>query len=154
MSSPPDENHPLLPPSSHLATPSRSKLGARRYIPNGAGTGTDGRSDKAKGKQRAVDVSDDEANGTGGGSGSGSASGSGGSPKGKAKDSDAEKPEERGRAVTVIFSDDTGNLEVWVEDGESVGHVKEKVSTTITIQVRSDSRSGTLGRVLQDSNYA
>lgn len=33
-----------------------------------------------------------------------------------------------GRAVTVIFSDDTGNLEVWVDDGESVGHVKEKVS--------------------------
>jgi hypothetical protein len=131
MSSPPDENHPLLPPSSHLATPSRSKLGARRYIPNGspdderegvAGTGAAAKSDKARGKQRAVDVSDDERD-------AGASSASPSIPTATSKDKGKGKQrDELGRAVTVIFSDDAGNLEVWVDEGESVGHVKEKVS--------------------------
>jgi hypothetical protein len=151
MSSPTDENNPLLPPSSHLATPSRSKLGARRYLPNGTGTPGSSpereRSDKAKGKQRAVDVSDDDSNQNSHNAGPGGSS-SASKDRGKAR---AEPV--LGRAVTVIFSDDTGNLEVWVDDGESVGHVKEQVSCLLFIMI-SDDRSAICGPALPDYSSA
>lgn len=98
-----------------MAPASRSKLHARRYLP-------EPQSDKARGKQPAVDdASDDDEEEE--------------SPSGPSK---GEKGKERaaavdqGRPVTVIFSNESeagGNLEVWVEDGESVGKVKDKVGT-------------------------
>ncbi|TXT16003.1 hypothetical protein VHUM_00506 [Vanrija humicola] len=112
MSSPPQEDQPLLPPGAHLtAAASRSKLQARRYLTQPEGPSSP-KSEKARGKQRAVDTSDDDEPDTP-------------APKAKGK---ARKPE-LGRAVTVIFSNEEagGNLEVWVEDGESVGHVKENI---------------------------
>lgn len=49
------------------------------------------------------------------------------SRRGKAK-----KKEMRGRHVTIIFSNEAevagGNLEVWVDEGETVGSVKDQVS--------------------------
>lgn len=44
-----------------------------------------------------------------------------------------QKEEEKGRCVTVRFTGDQeagggGDLDVWVEEGESVGSVKDKVS--------------------------
>lgn len=40
-----------------------------------------------------------------------------------------EEDEERGRCVTIRFTGDQGgDLTVWVEEGESLGSVKEKVS--------------------------
>lgn len=111
MSSPPQEDQPLLPPGAHLtAAASRSKLQARRYLTQPEGPPSP-KSEKARGKQRAVDTSDEDEPAL---------------PKAKGKARKAEA----GRAVTVIFSNEEagGNLEVWVEDGESVGHVKENVS--------------------------
>jgi hypothetical protein len=50
------------------------------------------------------------------------------------EDREEEEEEERGRCVTVRFTGDSeaggGDLDVWVEEGESVGSVKEKVSLT------------------------
>ncbi|KAL1413144.1 hypothetical protein Q8F55_000893 [Vanrija albida] len=112
MSSPPQEDHPLLPPGAHLtAAASRSKLQARRYLTQPEGPPSP-KSEKARGKQRAVDTSDDDEPPAA-------------APKAKGKARKAEA----GRAVTVIFSNEEagGNLEVWVEDGESVGHVKENI---------------------------
>jgi hypothetical protein len=44
----------------------------------------------------------------------------------------AKKKEMRGRHVTIIFSNEAevagGNLEVWVDEGETVGSVKDQVS--------------------------
>lgn len=103
MSSP-DEHHPLLPPGTH-PTPSR-KLGARRYVP----------SDKAKGKQRAdpdTVLSDEEPS----------------SPTRATRTRPGVESEGLGRPVTVIFSNDDTHLQVWVEEGENVRHVKDKVSS-------------------------
>lgn len=114
MTSPPSEpseNEPLLPPSAHMAPASRSKLQARRYLP-------EPQSDKARGKQRAVEGDDDEP-----------LTSERRSDKGKGR---AEPPVDLGRPVTVIFSNEEdagGHLEVWVEEGESVGKVKDKVGT-------------------------
>jgi hypothetical protein len=38
-----------------------------------------------------------------------------------------DEPVQRGRGVTVIFSNEEGGLEIWVEEGESVGSVKDQV---------------------------
>lgn len=49
--------------------------------------------------------------------------------KGRSK---AKKKEMRGRHVTIIFSNEAevagGNLEIWVDEGETVGSVKDQVS--------------------------
>jgi hypothetical protein len=49
--------------------------------------------------------------------------------KGRGK---AKKKEMRGRHVTIIFSNEAevagGNLEIWVDEGETVGSVKDQVS--------------------------
>lgn len=45
-------------------------------------------------------------------------------------DDDEPEEEEKGRCVTIRFTGDVGgDLDVWVEEGESVGSVKEKVSS-------------------------
>ena len=111
-------NDPILP----IATTTRSsRLGARRIssvrsddplhlpLPN--------LSDKAKGKRRATDPDDHQDDDENGASG-----------KGKSKVEPVE--EERGRSITFRFTGeavDTGDLDVWVDAGESVGRVKDKV---------------------------
>ncbi|GMK55149.1 hypothetical protein CspeluHIS016_0202050 [Cutaneotrichosporon spelunceum] len=104
MSTPPElsENEPLLPPPA-MGPASRSKLHARRYLP----------SDKAKGKQRATTpaASDDDA-----------------AEASTVRTPAASRVPDPGRPVTVIFSNESsGNLEVWVEEGESVARVKDKI---------------------------
>jgi hypothetical protein len=118
-------NEPLLP-TSH-SRPSR--LGARRISPqtsigeatgSGASRGADqglplpNLSDKAKGKRRATFRDEDHTD----------------------IDSDSKadggiKEEDRGRSVTFRFTGDeeysTGDLDVWVDAGETVGRVKDKV---------------------------
>lgn len=117
MTSPPSEpseNEPLLPPSAHMAPASRSKLHARRYLP-------EPQSDKARGKQRALEGEDDDRE---------PSSSERRSEKGKSR---AAPSVDLGRPVTVIFSNEEdagGNLEVWVEEGESVGKVKDKVGSS------------------------
>ncbi|BEI89271.1 uncharacterized protein CcaverHIS019_0206330 [Cutaneotrichosporon cavernicola] len=108
MSTPPEpsENEPLLPPPASMGPASRSKLHARRYLPPP--------SDKAKGKQRAISPSDDEAQ----------------APPDLPKAKGKTRAPDPGRPVTVIFSNEEdagGHLEVWVEEGESVGKVKDKI---------------------------
>lgn len=121
-SSSPEESLPLLSPSApssssqpHLSPISRSRLGARRHISLPL-------TDKAKGKQRAVEP-DLEAQSLLHGN----------------IDDDGEEDErkekvvkkvEKGRRVTVIFSNEEkeGNLELWVEPDETVGKVKDQVS--------------------------
>ena len=100
------ESEPLLPPpATHLSAASRSKLAARRYLP----------SEKAKGKQRASesDSEGDEQDAAIDTAGSG------------------EVGKSHGRHVTIVFANESepgrGNLEMWVEQGESVGSVKEQV---------------------------
>lgn len=94
------ESQPLLPPSAELMPASKSKLQARRYISTSPES-SPGLSDKAKGKQRA--------------------------------EPEPELPQpahERGCNVTIIFSNEEsagGNLDVWVDEDESVGSVKDKV---------------------------
>lgn len=111
-----EESLPLLSPnaspsgSAPLLSPvSRSKLGARRHL-----------TDKAKGKQRAVEP-DLEAQ----------------HPLTDPRDQYDDTGErerkvkvEKGRRVTIIFSNEgkEGNLELWVEPGETVGSVKDQVS--------------------------
>lgn len=47
-------------------------------------------------------------------------------------DDEREDEEEKGRCVTIRFTGDQGgDLDVWVEEGESVGSVKEKVSCVL-----------------------
>lgn len=49
--------------------------------------------------------------------------------KGKEKEKDGVRPPPRGRHVSILFSNESGgNLELWVEPGDSVGSVKEQVS--------------------------
>ena len=126
-------NDPILP----IATTTRSsRLGARRIssvrsddplhlpLPN--------LSDKAKGKRRATDPDDhqnDDEDRTSG--------------KGKSKVEPVE--EERGRSITFRFTGeavDSGDLDVWVDAGESVGRVKDKVCVDwyqhISIRTSSD----------------
>lgn len=141
MTSPPSEpseNEPLLPPSAHMAPASRSKLHARRYLP-------EPQSDKARGKQRAVDDESDDDDA--------SPSATGGKGKERAA------PVDQGRPVTVIFSNESeagGNLEVWVEDGESVGKVKDKVGTLVNVAHGglTDFRSGTCARTSRETSSA
>lgn len=109
-SSQPEESLPLLSPQPHHSPTLRSKLSARRHVPL---------TEKAKGKQRAIepdleaqplinddndDVDDEE-------------------------ERKEEKKVERGRRITVIFSNEgkEGNLELWVEPDETVGKVKDQV---------------------------
>lgn len=76
-------------------------------------------SDKAKGKRRAVDDDHQES------SKNVEGLGAGGSPGTKRS-----TQEERGRSITFRFTGeavDTGDLDVWVDAGESVGRVKDKV---------------------------
>lgn len=119
MPSPHTESEPLLPPpvtqSSSSPTHHRSKLNARRTsnLPPPPVL-----SEKSKGKQRAVDQDQLES-----------------LPLLASPLEDEEhevKRAPRGRHVTVIFSGEgdeasEGNLEIWIEDGESVGTVKEQV---------------------------
>lgn len=110
-SSQPEESLPLLPPQPHHSPILRSKLSARRHVPI---------SEKAKGKQRAVesdleaqplmDIDLEEA----------------GEQERERKE---EKKVERGRRITVMFSNEEneGNLELWVEPDETVGKVKDQV---------------------------
>jgi hypothetical protein len=101
MSSPPSPSEPLLPLPAVQST--RSRLGARRYTPT---------SEKAKGKQRAdpFEPIDDIAEGR--------------PPRARPSTS-------RGRGAIVIFTNEAevsgGNLEVWIDEGESVGRLKDKV---------------------------
>jgi hypothetical protein len=49
-------------------------------------------------------------------------------------DDDEQEEDERGRCVTIRFTGDGGgDLDVWVEEGESVGSVKEKVSSVFRL---------------------
>jgi hypothetical protein len=60
-----------------------------------------------------------------------------------------EEDEERGRCVTIRFTGDQGgDLDVWVEEGESVGSVKEKVSSWL-----SDSEDGLWWRCLREKQW-
>ena len=111
-SSKPEESLPLLSPQPHHSPTLRSKLSARRHVPI---------SEKAKGKQRAVesdseaqpligdDIEDDD--------------------EAEEKEKEKGKKVQRGRLVTVIFSNEEkeGNLELWVEPDETVGKVKDQV---------------------------
>ena len=125
-----EESLPLLSPgasssSTHQPTfspASRSKLGARRHISLPL-------TDKARGKQRAsadspeVDLEAQHLT----------------SEPGEVDDGDAipdgrKAKVEKGRRVTIIFSNEgkEGNLELWVEPGETVGSVKDQVSLSPT----------------------
>jgi hypothetical protein len=109
-SSHPEESLPLLSPQPQHSPTLRHKLSARRHVPL---------TEKAKGKQRAVEsdleaqpLIDDNLDGL---------------------DEESERKEkkvERGRRITVIFSNEgkEGNLELWVEPDETVGKVKDQVS--------------------------
>lgn len=119
------ESQPLLPPSSELMPASRSKLQARRYISTSPETGAAALpplSDKAKGKQRAEPEPVDE-------------------------------PHEHGCSVTVIFSNEEsagGNLDVWVEDTESVASVKDKIRALRPNVAENQLRLIYAGRLLTD----
>lgn len=124
-SSSPEGSLPLLSPSApsssaqpHLSPISRSRLGARRHISLPL-------TDKAKGKQRAVEPDleaqsllhgNDEDDGE----------------ENERKEKVVKKVE-KGRRVTVIFSNEEkeGNLELWVEPDETVGKVKDQVSFSL-----------------------
>jgi hypothetical protein len=109
-SSQPEESLPLLSPQPQHSPTLRHKLSARRHVPL---------TEKAKGKQRAVEpdleaqpLMHEDLDGV---------------------DEETEKKEkkvERGRRITVIFSNEgkEGNLELWVEPDETVGKVKDQVS--------------------------
>ena len=126
-----DESLPLLSPTPSsssgpqptLSPASRSKLGARRHI------SLPPTSEKSKGKQRALEPGlngevDLEAQNLMAEPGEidGDTHGDGASG--------VRKKVEKGRRVTVIFSNEgkEGNLELWVEPGETVGSVKDQVS--------------------------
>jgi hypothetical protein len=84
-------------------------------------------SEKAKGKRRAVaaDVDVEAGEGTGAEEGEARAS------KGTGKREAVKEKEDLGRSVTIIFANEGpegGKVDVWVEEGESVGKVKDKVS--------------------------
>ena len=102
MSSPSSPNAPLLPLPALQST--RSKLGARRFTPT---------SEKAKGKQRADPFADPDDDGRDG------------LPEPATSNA-------RGRGAIVIFTNEAeisgGNLDVWIDEGESVGRLKDKVS--------------------------
>jgi hypothetical protein len=87
-------------------------LSARRHVPL---------TEKAKGKQRAVE-SDLEAQPL-------MADNGDGEEELEAEKREKEKKVERGRRITVIFSNEgkEGNLELWVEPDETVGKVKDQV---------------------------
>jgi len=110
-SSQPEESLPLLSPQPHHSPTLRHKLSARRHVPL---------TEKAKGKQRAVEpdleaqpLIDEGLDGAE-----------------TEEMEEKEKKVERGRRITVIFSNEgkEGNLELWVEPDETVGKVKDQVS--------------------------
>jgi len=110
-SSLPEESLPLLSPEPQHSPTLRSKLSARRHVPL---------TEKAKGKQRAVEpdleaqpLMDEGLDGAE-----------------TEEMEEKEKKAERGRRITVIFSNEgkEGNLELWVEPDETVGKVKDQVS--------------------------
>jgi hypothetical protein len=115
---------PILP----TTTPRNSRLGARRISsvrPDDHHLPLPNLSDKAKGKRRALP---DDHNNEGDGSSNNNASYSG----------LRKKPveEERGRSITFRFTGeavDLGDLDVWVDAGESVGRVKDKVRIVSSI---------------------
>ncbi|ORX37232.1 hypothetical protein BD324DRAFT_650838 [Kockovaella imperatae] len=112
-------NLPLSQPSFN--TP-KSRLNARK---------TSGLSEKSKGKQRAVNASEED----GGGKGAGETDDLDNIARYEAaapgSTHDTTKARSPGRHVTVVFSNESesggGNLELWIEDGESVGSVKEQI---------------------------
>ncbi|WVQ96524.1 hypothetical protein IAU59_003629 [Kwoniella sp. CBS 9459] len=146
------ENEPLLPTSvqpqpslssiptfsssASSSTPSRSRLSTRRYTPSSSPI-----SAKDKGKGRALSSHNDDGDDSaavdleaGFGTGdSGNLNTDTASVKPLGKKGKGKGKEERGRHVTIIFSNESentgGNLEIWVEDGESVGSVKDQIRT-------------------------
>jgi len=111
-SSQPEESLPLLSPQPNHSPTLRHKLSARRHVPL---------TEKAKGKQRAVEpdleaqpLIDEDLDGA----------------ETEEMEEEEEKKVERGRRITVIFSNEgkEGNLELWVEPDETVGRVKDQVS--------------------------
>jgi hypothetical protein len=118
-SSQPEESLPLLSPQPQHSPTLRHKLSARRHVPL---------TEKAKGKQRAVEpdleaqpLIEEDLDGV---------------------DEEIEKKEkkvERGRRITVIFSNEgkEGNLELWVEPDETVGKVKDQVSHHYPVQYQT-----------------
>ena len=136
---------PLLPPpatsptsssSAPSSSPRRTSLLGARRVPS---TPERRLSSKAKGKQRAAPLSTTETHGANIDIDLEKGVGLGLRPPAEIASSSIapSRPppvEERGRCVSVIFSggagEGEGNLEVWVEPGESVGSVKEQVSTT------------------------
>nr|XP_019045443.1 hypothetical protein I302_05833 [Kwoniella bestiolae CBS 10118]OCF24373.1 hypothetical protein I302_05833 [Kwoniella bestiolae CBS 10118] len=124
------ESEPLLPLHQHqpsTATPSRSRLSARRYIPPPISPVNSKSKGKGKGKATLEDLEAGLAS-----SSDSEPEDRDSSPKGKGKGK--AKEDKRGRNVTVIFSHESeatghGNLECWVEDGENVGSLKEQIKT-------------------------
>ncbi|OCF35126.1 hypothetical protein I316_03167 [Kwoniella heveanensis BCC8398] len=153
------ENEPLLPTSTlnpiqsslsisaptsasaSSSTPSRSRLSTRRYTHLSSSPITT--KDKGKGRAFPSDNDNDDtvdleagpdpssslATGSPDSGDPGTDSQKGNSNRGHGKKS----KEERGRHVTIIFSNESentgGNLEIWVEGGESVGSVKDQIRT-------------------------
>lgn len=111
---------PILP----TTTPRNSRLGARRISsvrPDDQHLPLPNLSDKAKGKRRALP--DDHNNDEDVNNNNASISGL----RKKAAE------EERGRSITFRFTGeavDLGDLDVWVDAGESIGRVKDKVSSS------------------------
>lgn len=139
----PSDKEPLLPPpvtASSSGSSPRTRLSARRISSMGL-------SEKAKGKQRATDAEAAAADATGPSSSSRfdeedtfdapsphRSRSTGATRRDDDSNSAAGPPPRRGRCVTIIFSNESevagGNLEVWVEEGESVGKVKDQVRLT------------------------
>lgn len=100
-------------PSSSVSPTAMSAMGRTASVGRGM-------SEKAKGKQRASvgfeDVVDDSEQGA---------------DRATRREDAKAVPEAKGRSVTVIFANEGpegGKVDVWVEEGESVGKVKDQVS--------------------------
>ncbi|WVR06491.1 hypothetical protein IAU60_003522 [Kwoniella sp. DSM 27419] len=142
------ESEPLLPLAipgpANNTTPTRSRLSTRRYTPSTspvqARSGS-GSSNKGKGRASEYDVDVENDAGLEGphrgevssepeevdlGLEEDSSRGARTKSKGKNR-----ADRERGRHATIMFSNESemtgGNLDLWVEEGESVGSVKEKI---------------------------
>lgn len=85
--------------------------------------------EKAKGKQRAVEPGLEAQHLLSDHDNEGESEGDGETGGGRGGQNASTKVVERGRRVTVIFSneDKEGNLELWIEPGETVGKVKDQV---------------------------
>ncbi|WWD18638.1 hypothetical protein CI109_103091 [Kwoniella shandongensis] len=155
-SNPSNESDPLLPLSisasgqpSTPTGPASRRLQARRYISPHGGVSSlpqiQPSSHKGKGKARAISEHDDDeemaeesgssSSDEGGDTQSPSKSRAGTQGKGRAKEGlgsgSGVGAGTGGRLVTIIFgneSDASGrNLDIWVEEGENVGSVKEQI---------------------------